>query len=434
MKDGIKIVTIGGGSSYTPELVEGFIKRYDELPVKELWLVDIEDGEEKLEIVSNLARRMVKRANIDMKIFHTLNRKEALKGADFVTTQFRVGQLDARIKDEKIPLSHGLIGQETNGAGGLFKALRTIPVILDIINDIQKLCSDAWLINFTNPVGIVSEAIFRYTNFKKYIGLCNVPIGIKNNLAKVLELDSNKIDIDFAGLNHMVYGLNVKINGKDITNKALDRYIDANISMKNIKDIEFNKDFIKSLGVIPCPYHRYYYKSLEMLDIELKEFKDGKTRGQVVKELEKELFEIYKDENLDMKPPQLEKRGGAYYSDAACNLINSIYNDKGDIQVVNTLNNGAINDFKDDEVVEISCVITKDGPKPIHIGNLPTAISGLLRQIKSFELLTAKAAVMKDYNIAYLALCINPLTPSDDVAKVVFDELMDAHSEYIRNN
>ena len=434
MKDGIKVVTIGGGSSYTPELVEGFIKRYDELPVKELWLVDIEDGEEKLEIVSNLARRMVKRANIDMKIFHTLNRKEALKGADFVTTQFRVGQLDARIKDEKIPLSHGLIGQETNGAGGLFKALRTIPVILDIINDIQKLCSDAWLINFTNPVGIVSEAIFRYTNFKKYIGLCNVPIGIKNNLAKVLELDSNKIDIDFAGLNHMVYGLNVKINGKDITNKALDRYIDANISMKNIKDIEFNKDFIKSLGVIPCPYHRYYYKSLEMLDIELKEFKDGKTRGQVVKELEKELFEIYKDENLDMKPSQLEKRGGAYYSDAACNLINSIYNDKGDIQVVNTLNNGAINDFKDDEVVEISCVITKDGPKPIHIGNLPTAISGLLRQIKSFELLTAKAAVMKDYNIAYLALCINPLTPSDDVAKVVFDELMDAHSEYIRNN
>ena len=434
MKDGIKVVTIGGGSSYTPELVEGFIKRYDELPVKELWLVDIEDGEEKLEIVSNLARRLVKRANIDMKIFHTLNRKEALKGADFVTTQFRVGQLDARIKDEKIPLSHGLIGQETNGAGGLFKALRTIPVILDIINDIQKLCSDAWLINFTNPVGIVSEAIFRYTNFKKYIGLCNVPIGIKNNLAKLLELDSNKIDIDFAGLNHMVYGLNIKINGKDITNKALDRYIDANISMKNIKDIEFNKDFIKSLGVIPCPYHRYYYKSLEMLDIELKEFKDGKTRGQVVKELENELFEIYKDENINTKPPQLEKRGGAYYSDAACNLINSIYNDKCDIQVVNTLNNGAINDFKDDEVVEISCVITKDGPKPIHIGNLPIAISGLLRQIKSFELLTAKAAVMKDYNIAYLALCINPLTPSDDVAKVVFDELMDAHSEYIRNN
>ena len=168
MKEGIKIVTIGGGSSYTPELIEGFIKRHDELPVKELWLVDIEEGKEKLEIVSNLARRMVKKANIDMKIYSTLDRREALKDADFVTTQFRVGQLDARIKDERIPLSHGLIGQETNGAGGLFKALRTIPVVLDIIKDIKELCSDAWLINFTNPAGIVSEAVFRYTNFKKY--------------------------------------------------------------------------------------------------------------------------------------------------------------------------------------------------------------------------------------------------------------------------
>lgn len=431
MKEGIKIVTIGGGSSYTPELVEGFIKRYNELPVKELWLVDIEEGKEKLEIVSNLARRMVRKANIDMKIYSTLNRREALKGADFVTTQFRVGQLDARIKDEEIPLSHGLIGQETNGAGGLFKALRTIPVILDIIKDIQELCSDAWLINFTNPAGIVSEAVFRYTNFKRYIGLCNVPIGMKNNVAQILGVDSSRIDIDFAGLNHMVYGLNVKLDGEDITSEALAKYIEENITMKNIKDIEFNKEFVKALGIIPCPYHRYYYKSADMLESELEEFKEGTIRGQVVKKLEEELFELYKDENLDIKPPQLEKRGGAYYSDAACNLINSIYNNKKDIQVVNTLNNGAISDFKDDEVVEVSCVITKDGPRPISIGYLPTAISGLVRQIKSFELLAAKAAVTGDYDIAYLALCINPLTPSDDVAKVVFDELIDAHSKYL---
>lgn len=434
MKEGIKIVTIGGGSSYTPELIEGFIKRHDELPVKELWLVDIEEGKEKLEIVSNLARRMVKKANIDMKIYSTLDRREALKDADFVTTQFRVGQLDARIKDEKIPLSHGLIGQETNGAGGLFKALRTIPVVLDIIKDIKELCSDAWLINFTNPAGIVSEAVFRYTNFKKYIGLCNVPIGMKNNLAELLGVDSSRIDMDFAGLNHMVYGLNVKLDGEDITSEAIVKYIEGNITMKNIKDIEFNKEFIKALGVIPCPYHRYYYKSADMLESELEEFKEGTIRGQVVKKLEEELFELYKDENLDIKPPQLEKRGGAYYSDAACNLINSIYNNKKDIQVVNTLNNGAISDFKDDEVVEVSCVITKDGPRPISMGYLPTSISGLVRQIKSFELLAAKAAVTGDYDTAYLALCINPLTPSDDVAKVVFDELIDAHSKYLIKN
>ena len=327
-----------------------------------------------------------------MKIYLTLDRREALKDADFVTTQFRVGQLDARIKDERIPLSHGLIGQETNGAGGLFKALRTIPVVLDIIKDIKELCSDAWLINFTNPAGIVSEAVFRYTNFKKYIGLCNVPIGMKNNLAELLGVDSSRIDMDFAGLNHMVYGLNVKLDGEDITSEAIVKYIEGNITMKNIKDIEFNKEFIKALGVIPCPYHRYYYKSADMLESELEEFKEGTIRGQVVKKLEEELFELYKDENLDIKPPQLEKRGGAYYSDAACNLINSIYNNKKDIQVVNTLNNGAISDFKDDEVVEVSCVITKDGPRPISMGYLPTAISGLVRQIKSFELLAAKAS------------------------------------------
>lgn len=428
---GIKIVTIGGGSSYTPELIEGFIKRYDQLPVRELWLVDIEDGKEKLEIVGNLARRMVKKAGVDIEIHTTIDRREALKNADFVTTQLRVGQLDARIKDESIPLSHGVIGQETNGAGGLFKALRTVPVILDIVNDIKELCPNAWLINFTNPAGIVSEAVFRYTDFKKYIGLCNVPIGMKKEVAKSLNIDSERIDMDFAGLNHMVYGLNVRLDGIDITKEAINKFLENNMSMKNIKNIKFNDEFIKSLGVIPCPYHRYYYKTSDMLENELSEYKEGKIRGQIVKELEAELFEIYKDESLDIKPPQLEQRGGAYYSDAACNLINSIYNDKKDIQVVNTLNQGAISDFKDDEVVEVSCIITKEGPRPISMGHLPVAISGLVRNIKSFELLAAEAAVTGNYNTAYTALCINPLTPSDDTAKVILDELMEAHKEYL---
>ncbi len=167
MDNGIKIVTIGGGSSYTPELVEGFIKRYNELPVRELWLVDIEEGREKLQIVGNLAKRMVRKAGIPMEIHLTLDRKKALKDADFVTTQIRVGFLDARIKDEKIPLNHGVIGQETNGAGGMFKALRTIPVILDIDKDMSKLCPNAWMINFTNPAGMVTEALLRYGKIKE---------------------------------------------------------------------------------------------------------------------------------------------------------------------------------------------------------------------------------------------------------------------------
>lgn len=431
MKKGLKIVTIGGGSSYTPELVEGFIKRYKELPVKELWLVDIEEGKHKLEIVGNLAKRMVKKAGIDMEIHLTLDRREALKGADFVTTQLRVGLLEARIKDESIPLSHGVIGQETNGAGGLFKALRTVPVVLDIIKDVEELCPNAWIINFTNPTGVITEAVFKYTDFKNYIGLCNVPIGMRNGIAKLFEVEDERIQMDFAGLNHMVYGLNVALDGEDVTDEAIDKFVHSKLTMQNIKAIEFNADFVKNLGLVPCPYHRYYYKTKEMLEEELNEFAKGKARGQVVKELEDQLFELYKDENLDIKPPQLEKRGGAYYSDAACNLISSIYNDKRDIQVVNTINNGAIRNFKDNQAVEVSSVITKNGPKPLSIGYLPDAVDGLVSQIKSFEMLAAKAAVYGDYNAAYLALCINPLIPSDDLAKTILDEMMEAHKDYL---
>ena len=431
MKNGIKIVTIGGGSSYTPELVEGFIKRHKELPVRELWLVDIEEGKHKLEIVGNLAKRMVKKAGIDMEIHLTLNRREALKDADFVTTQLRVGLLDARIKDERIPLSHGVIGQETNGAGGLFKALRTVPVVLDIIKDIEELCPNAWLVNFTNPTGVISEAVFKYTNFRRYIGLCNVPIGVKNGMADILEVEKDRVEMDFAGLNHMVYALNVRLDGKDITKEAIEKFVTSSLTMQNIKDIPLNADFVRALGVIPCPYHKYYYKHKEMLEEELEGFKDGKTRGETVKALEDDLFELYKDENLAVKPPQLEKRGGAYYSDAACNLINSIYNDKKDIQVVNTLNNGAIRDFREDSAAEMSCVITKEGPKPLSVGYLPVAVSGLVTEIKAFEILAAKAAVEGDYNAALQALCINPLIPSDDLAKTILDEMMEAHKEYL---
>ena len=431
VKNGIKIVTIGGGSSYTPELVEGFIKRYKDLPVKELWLVDIEEGKHKLEIVGNLAKRMVKKAGVDIDIHLTLDRRKALKDADFVTTQLRVGLLDARIKDERIPLSHGVIGQETNGAGGLFKALRTVPVVLDIIKDIEELCPNAWLVNFTNPTGVISEAVFKYTNFRRYIGLCNVPIGVKNGMADILGVEKDRVEMDFAGLNHMVYALNVRLDGKDITKEAIEKFVTSSLTMQNIKDIPLNADFVRALGVIPCPYHKYYYKHKEMLEEELEGFKNGKTRGETVKALEDDLFELYKDENLAVKPPQLEKRGGAYYSDAACNLINSIYNDKRDVQVVNTLNNGAIRDFREDSAAEMSCVITKEGPKPLSVGYLPVAVSGLFAEIKAFEILAAKAAVEGDYNAALQALCINPLIPSDDLAKIILDEMIEAHKEYL---
>lgn len=430
----LKIVTIGGGSSYTPELIEGFIKRYHSLPITDLWLVDIPEGREKLEIVGALAKRMVAKAGIQMNIHLTMDRKTALKDADFVTTQFRVGLLEARAKDERIPLKYGVIGQETNGPGGLFKGLRTIPVILEIVKEMEELCPNAWLINFTNPAGMVTEAVLRHSNWKKVIGLCNVPIGMKMQLANLLNVEADRIDVDFAGLNHMVYGLDVYLDGQLMTKKVIKRITSddhTSLTMENIADFKWNPSFIRSLGCLPCPYHRYYYKTNEMYEEELENANTKGTRAEVVMKLEKELFKLYKDENLNMKPPQLEKRGGAYYSDAACSLIDSMYNDRHDIQVVNTKNNGAITDIPKESAVEVNCVITKEGPKPIAIGELPIAVKGLVQQIKSFEIIASKAAVTGNYQDALLALTINPLVPSDNIAKKILDEMVEAHQDYL---
>ncbi|MDF1509411.1 6-phospho-beta-glucosidase [Robertmurraya sp. DFI.2.37] len=433
MKNGLKIATIGGGSSYTPELIEGLIKRYEELPVSEIWLVDVEEGKEKLEIVGNLAKRMVKKADLPIEVYLTLDRQKAMKDADFVTTQFRVGLLDARAKDERIPLKYGILGQETNGPGGLFKGLRTIPVILDICKDMEELCPDAWLINFTNPAGMITEAVLRYSNIKKVVGLCNVPIGMEMAIAKLLEVDHSRIRIDFAGLNHMVYGLEVYLDGKSVKGEVIKMIteLDDSSFVKNIQGIAWEPEFLKALNAIPCPYHNYYYKSQEMFEKTKKDAETKGTRAEVVKALEQDLFELYKDPELNIKPPQLEKRGGAYYSDAAIRLISSIYNDKRDIQPVNTINNGAIASIPNDSAVEISAVITKEGPKPIAMGDLPISVRGLVQQIKSFERIAAEAAVTGDYHLAVLALTINPLVASDTLAKAIVDEMLEAHKEYL---
>lgn len=429
-----KIVTIGGGSSYTPEFLEGVIKRYDEIPVDELWLVDIEDGLEKLEIIGGLARRMVEKANIPMKIFTTTNRREALKGADFVTTQIRVGQLQSRSKDEAIPLSHGVLGQETNGAGGLFKGLRTIPVLLDISEEIQELCPEAWLINFTNPVGMVTEAMIRYSNHKKVIGLCNVPIGMERGIADILGIDYNRVRIDFVGLNHMVYGFNIFVDGENKTEEVFEKYVESSIdvNMKNIEPIAWNKDFLRALKLIPCPYHKYFYKREGMLKSQLENYKGNSTRAEEVIKMEKSLFELYKDPELKVKPNELENRGGAYYSDVACNLISSIYNDKGDLQVVNTQNGNTIKDFPPEYGIEITCRITKDGPIPYKfIDEFPISIKGLIHEVKSFEILGAQAAAESSYDKALLAMIINPLVADDELGKMLLDEMLQANKEYL---
>ncbi|WP_336821109.1 6-phospho-beta-glucosidase [Bacillus thuringiensis] len=434
MTKGIKIVTIGGGSSYTPELMEGFIKRYEELPISEMWLVDIEDGKEKLEIVGKMAQRMWDASPYDVKVHLTLDRREALKDADFVTTQFRVGLLNARIKDERIPLSYGMAGQETNGAGGIFKAFRTIPIILSIVEDMKELCPNAWLINFTNPSGMVTDAIIRYGKWERVIGLCNVPVNAMIAEPELIGKNLDELIYTFAGLNHFHWHRVKDLTGNDVTSEIIDKLYDGDSGIpSNIFDVPFFKEQLKQMNMIPCGYHRYYYRYDEMLEHLLEEYNDSNvgTRAQQVKQTEAELFELYKNPNLNYKPEQLAKRGGAHYSDAACETIASIYANKNTHIVVSTKNNGAVPDLAPDDVVEVSAYIGAAGARPIAFGTLQSAERGWLQVMKNMELCVEEAAVTGDYGLALQAFIINPLIPSGKTAKRVLDELLIAHKRYL---
>jgi 6-phospho-beta-glucosidase len=431
-KKGLKVAVIGGGSSYTPELVEGFILRYHELPVEQLYLVDIEAGREKLEIVGALAKRMVEKAGVPMEVILTTDRREAIAGADFVTTQLRVGQLDARIRDERIPLRYDCIGQETTGAGGFAKALRTIPVILGICRDIEELAPNAFLLNFTNPAGIVTEAVLKHSKVRS-IGLCNIPIGTRMQIAKIYEVEVSQVDIEMTGINHLIWTTRITVQGVDVTEDLLTKAAgNSGLTMRNIPELGWEADFLKTVGALPCAYHKYFYMKEEMLEEQLKELETKGTRCEVVKGVEAELFELYKDPELAIKPPQLQQRGGAYYSDAACNLIASIYNNKRDIQTVNVRNNGMISCLPNDASIEINCVIDSEGAHPIQLTKeLSPQIRGLLQVVKAYEELTVQAAVYGDRDAALQALTIHPLVGSAKKAELLLNDIIQENISYL---
>jgi 6-phospho-beta-glucosidase len=428
----VKVVVIGGGSSYTPEIIEGLLSRRDELPLSELWLTDIPAGKEKLDIIAALTRRMVAKYGSPFEVRTTLERKEALDGADFVLSQFRVGGLDARIRDEKIPVRYGALGQETVGAGGFAKALRTIPVTLEICRDIEKLCPDAFLINFTNPSGVVTEAVARHSKVKA-VGLCNNPINIENWLANKLKVAPADVRVEFVGCNHLVWGQRVFVQGRDATREALEALAgDSTMSMKNIPAQEWPRDLVLSLGAFPNPYHLYYYLHDVMLSDMLEQARAGKpTRGEEVKQVEADLFRKFQDPNLDVKPEELSKRGGALYSEAAVRLIDSIHNDRKDIQCVDTVNRGALLDLPENVVVEVSCVITAQGPVPLTVGRLKPQVLGLLQIIKAFEALTIQAAVQGDRDAALQALTLNPLVPSAGAARNMLRDILAENAAFL---
>lgn len=428
----LKIVIIGAGSSYTPEFVEGLIKRAGELPVGELWLVDIEEGQRKLDIITSFTKRMIDKSGINCDVYSTFELEAALENADFVATQIRVGFLKAREYDERIPLSYGILGQETNGAGGFFKALRTIPVLLNISRKMSEICPDAWLINFTNPEGIVTEAVHKYGAHKKVAGVCNVPISMQKQLIKKMGLDESKTVAKFIGLNHNVFMTDLISDGTSVFPEAIEAFLhNEESTVANVAAIVWEREYIESLHAIPCPYHRYYYKYDETLQTSIEKFNKNETRAEQVAKVEQKLFELYQDPQLSEKPEELSKRGGAFYSDVACNLMSSIYNNKKDIQTIGVLNNGVIPFLDDDCIIECSCYIGKDGFVPVEGLVLPESAAGLIFDMKNFEKMTIEAAVTGDRKKAIEALTANRLVANDVKARKIFDELLEVHKRYL---
>ncbi|GIP53107.1 6-phospho-beta-glucosidase [Paenibacillus vini] len=426
----IKIAVIGGGSSYTPELVEGLIKGYSDMPVSELWLVDIEEGRHKLEIVGSLAKRMVKKSGLPMQVHLTLDRREAIQGADFVTTQMRVGLLEARKLDEHIPIRHGVIGQETTGPGGMFKALRTIPVILDICRDIEELAPNAWMLNFTNPAGMVTEAVTKYSRVKT-VGLCNSPINFKKFLAEAYQTPESQVLPEFVGINHLHWVTSALVDGKERLPELL--MGKGEYTAKNVPTMGWDPEFLQSLVCIPTYYLKYYYMTTEMLEEEKAALEKDGTRADVVSRVEKELFELYADETLEDKPKQLEQRGGAFYSEAAVHLMQSLYLGRNDIQTLNVRNGGIYDFLPEDASIEINCVVTSGGPIPLAPKHVPQQIKGLLHAVKTYESLAIDAAVSGDRGLALQAMVHHPLVPSVSIAKVLLEELLEAHKRYLPN-
>lgn len=418
----LKIALIGAGSTYTPELMEGFINKKDSLPVEELYLMDIDDH--KLEVVGGLAKRQIEAAGLKTKVVLTKSLDDSLDGASFVLAQIRVGKLPARVLDEKIPLKYDLIGQETNGIGGFFKGMRTIPEIFKITSRMEELCPDAWLINFSNPAGMLAEAVLNHTN-TKMIGVCNVPINMIDSLKRRLGLPN--AEVEYVGLNHLSWVTSIKQDGVDYLQKAISEGINSE-AMKNIPASGFTPELIKAVGAIPSSYLEYFYFKDDKLD---KAKKVEKTRGEVCIDIENNLLDIYSNSTLHVKPELLNKRGGSRYSEVALNLVDSIYNDKQDIQVVNVKNNGAIDFMDDNDVIEISCVVGKDGAKPIKAHFKNEHIKEYMQMIKAYEKHSVNAALTGDEDEAMRALLINPLVFDYKKAYPCFQELKEAHKKYL---
>ena len=424
MKD-LKIAVIGAGSTYTPEMIEGFIDRRGSISAHSIYLMDID--REKLDIVGGLTKRILVSNSMDSRVILTESMEEAVTDADYVLTQIRVGRLEARIRDEKIPVKYGLLGQETTGAGGFMKGLRTIPVIMDVARAMERLAPEAWLINFTNPSGMVAEALMNHTGVKT-LGLCNVPIGMLTNIRRMLPAGTEDFDYDYVGLNHLSWITGIYTGGENLLPGLLESGSGVT-EMKNIFGMEFDGPLLKAAGGIPSTYLNYFY----FRDAQVEHYKnEPKTRGEICKEIEAALLQMYRDPGLKEKPALLEQRGGAYYSTAAVSLIDAIENDRQEFHVVNVKNNGALDFMEEDDVVEVKCVVGAKGAVPVKIEKFDNDhIKGLMKAVKAYEKLAVKASLTGDYSHALAALLVHPLIGDYGKARAVLKDMLEANRAYL---
>ena len=423
----MKVCVIGGGSTYTPELVEGLLSRRDALDLHEIHLVDTDPS--RLAILGPLARRMCDAVDDRVRVEWGSDRQVGIADSTFVVSQMRVGGMAARERDEQLGREFGLIGQETVGVGGFANALRTIPVALDIAADIERLAPDATLINFTNPAGLVTEALCRHTDVTT-IGLCNVPWSIKARVARSLGVDMAAIEFDYVGLNHLSWVRGVTVDGVDRTAEVLDglrRSVAERSGSHRDGEPDWTPEAIDTLGAIPNSYLRYYYET----DAWVRHQASHPTRASAVMAIEHALLEQYADPGLAEKPAELAERGGAHYSEAAAALMADIASDANTVHVINTPNRGVIAGLPGDVVVEVSVRIEGDRIEPIHVDALRPDVDALVRTVKDFELLTVQAAVDGDRDAAIRALVTNPLGPSISDAAALWERLVEVNAGWL---
>jgi 6-phospho-beta-glucosidase len=391
----LKIAVVGGGSTYTPELIDGFARLRDELPLTEIVLIDPDTS--RLELVAAMARRMLARVGHPARVVAT-DSLEQVAGAAAVLLQIRVGGQAARNSDETLPLECGCVGQETTGAGGLAKALRTVPVVLDIADQVRRYAPDAWIIDFTNPVGIVTRALLDAGH--KAVGLCNVAIGFQRRFAEFLGVDPSRISLGHVGLNHLTWIREVHLDGADVLPAVLETH-EAELADR----VGLPAGLLRRLGIVPSYYLRFFYIHDRVVD----EQRGSLSRAAAVAEMETKLLELYADPSVDTKPALLEERGGAYYSEAAVALIVSLLDDRGDVQVVNLRNNGTLPFLPDEAVIEVPATITAQGPRPVPVAPVSPLLAGLISHVSAYETLAVEAALHGGRDRVFDALLAHPL-------------------------